>query len=168
MTQISASHIAPVAGGFEPQRSFDFGIEIYGIGGAETISLAISQGFFPSGKNEVIPIKYFAEERKVAGQVTFADGQITCVDYVEENVAGLLLEWRKLVHDVESGALGWARDYKKQASVILYAPDGTSPRIFQLDGVWPSEVSGDQLSYENNAALKINMNLVFDLAIPKF
>lgn len=168
MPPLTAAHIAPSSGGFEPQRAYDFTIEIYGLNGADVLQLSLHDAFWPSGRNESIAIKYFAEERKVAGQLTFADGQLKFVDYVDENVLGVLLSWRDLVHNTATGAQGFASAYKKQASVILLAPDGSRPRIITLDGVWPSEVSTDGLAYSTNDVLKANINLVFDLAIPQF
>lgn len=168
MPPLTAQHIAPATGGFEPQRAYDFTIEIYGLAGGEVLQLALHDAFFPAGNNDQIPIQYFAEERKVAGHIKFADGQLKFVDYVDENVLGILYEWRKLVHDLETGAQGFASDYKKQASVVLLAPDGSRARVIRMEGVWPSEVNADGLAYSDNDVLKVNINLVFDTAIPLF
>lgn len=168
MPTLSAGHIAPQSGGYEPQRSYDFYIELIGLAGLDVIQLSTRNAFIPNPQSEVITIPFFAEERKVAGRLRFADGRIECVDYVDENTFGKLLEWRKLVHNIETGAQGYATDYKKEGNIVLVDPKGVKERAYHLQGVWPSMVEGSNLSYDSNEALTINMTLVFDIATPLF
>ncbi len=168
MPSISAAHIAPQSGGFEPQRSFDFSIEIYGIPGADVIQLALLDGFFPTGKNDIINIKYMAQERKVAGQLTFDEGRFTCVDYVDENTMGILQAWRATVQNIQSGALGFASQYKKEGSVVLLAPDGSRPRVMRMAGIWPVSVTGEGLSMGSSEVFKASVSLAIDIAYPEF
>lgn len=165
---LSAQHIAPSSGGFEPQRAYDFFVELYNLDGSDTIRLAVKDAFFPNGENGVIEINYFAENRKVAGKMTFPNGTITCHDYADENIAGKLLAWRTLVHDVNTGAQGYATEYKKEASIVMVDVKGQRERVFNLKGVWPASVTGSQLSYDAQGALEVSINLVYDQAIHLF
>lgn len=164
----SAQFIAPQSGGFEPQRSYDFTVELYNVVGAATISLALKSAFFPNGQSGVIDIRYFGESRKVAGPLSFPNGNITCHDYVDQNVAGLLLAWRQLVHDVASNVQGYASAYKSQGAIILLDPAGENERVFLLNGVWPASVTGSGLDYDSSEKFELTIDLVYDSAVPSF
>lgn len=168
MSTVKGHHIAPQSGGFEPQRAFNFYLEIYGISGTEQISMAMDQTFFPSSQNQPITLNYHAETRKVAGQMTLADGQFSVIDYLDESQLSSLLQWRKLVMDAETGALGFASAYKKQAAVILVAPDGSRPRLMKIEGIWPVQVDVPSLSMTDNNASKIQVTVAYDRALPQF
>jgi len=165
---INAQHLAPQSGGFEPQRAYDFQIELYGVPNAGNLTLAVSEGFLPERMVDEIKLYYGAEDRKVAGLVSFSNGRMTCVDYLDEQILSSMLEWSRMVYDIEAGTEGLASAYKKQGALVLLAPDGSRPRIYQMLGVWPKSVSGSGLSYGTNDVLKVTMELVFDQAIPKF
>lgn len=160
----SAHFMAPQGGGFEPQRTFDFELEIYGIPGAENIKLAVDSAFIPLSTNEVITVNYLGEERKVAGKAKFAGGSIVVKDFVDEDIAGNLQAWRDLVYDPQSGAIGRATQYKKQGNLILFAPDFSGSRSFKLEGVWPSGLSASNLSYANSGVVNVTLAITFDRA----
>lgn len=162
---ITANHIAPQGGGFEPQRANNFYVELYGVPGADKIKLAVATAFVPEWNNDVILVHYQGEERKVAGKAKFGAGNVTVVDMIDENIYKSVADWKKLVHDPETGKIGRATLYKKQAALILNGPDDTAYRTWKIDGIWPSQVTGSQLNYANSAYFTVNMTLQFDRAI---
>ncbi len=159
---ITAQHLAPQGGGFEPQRAFDFEVVLVGVPNAENVRLAVEQMFVPSMQNNTINIAYMGEDRKVAGRASAQGGSLVVKDFVDEGIAQALESWRKLVYNAETGAIGWARDYKKQAFLRLLAPDGTSPRTYKLEGVWPSNLTASNLSYSQSGVVQLTLALVFD------
>lgn len=163
---ITANHIAPQGGGFEPQRANNFYVELYGVPGAENIKLAVATAFVPDWSNDVVTVHYQGEERKVAGKAKFRSGQITVVDYIDEGIYGSIATWRTLVHDPSSGRIGKASQYKKQAALILHGPDESNIRRWKIDGIWPQSMGGSQLSYSNSSVFTVNLTLEFDRAIP--
>jgi len=167
MAGLSAQHIAPSSGGFEPQRSYDFQLELYGVPGSELIQLAIAEVTFPMGRSEPISIEYFAESRKVAGRLNFSDSRFSCHDYVDENVAGVLMAWRALIIDIPSGVQGYAPQYKREGAVVLMGPDGGRERVMKLTGCWPMSVTVDPLSMRSNDNVMCSVDLAYDTAFPE-
>lgn len=165
---LSGSFIAPQSGGFEPQRSYDFTVELYNVVGANVLQLALKSAFFPSGQSGVIDIRFFAEARKVAGPLSFPNGQLVLHDYVDQNVAGLLLAWRNQVHNIQTGQQGYASDYKSQGAIVLMDPKGVLERVFTLSGCWPASVTASGLDYESSDKLELTIDLVYDVAQPLF
>jgi len=86
----------------------------------------------------------------VAGPARWEPGGLICRDFIDKDVAGQLLEWRRQVYDPATGAIGLASSYKKQASIILFPPNydesaGATNTEFQrqwkLLGCWPIRVN---------------------------
>jgi len=165
---LSAHHIAPQSGGFEPQRANNFAIEFYGLPGAETLDLALASGFTPNSTSGVVTVPFQGENRKVAGRGTFGPGTIAYNDYVDAPVEAILLAWRDLVYDPRTGAVGLASSYKRQAAILLFDPAGGSVRVYDLEGVWPVSVTGSGLAMNQEAQRSVSMSLQFDRAIPAF
>jgi len=147
---LNANHIAATAGGgFEPQRKNNFMVILTPPGGdGEVIELSLMS--FPLHKETtgVIKIPYLNEERKVAGKTEYAAKELKVRDYVNESIAKTLLDWRRKVFDPANGKVGLASSYKVDAKVVLFAPDGTLTRTWDLHGVWPSafDMGGGDMS----------------------
>ena len=168
--RVTANVIASAGGGFEPQRKNNFLVSIVGVSGLDMISLqpAISKFPFHKETTEVVKIPFMNEERKVAGRTTYDDYSLVVKDYVDPNIAGKLLVWRRLVFNPatgETGLAGGSRGYKKVAFLELFAPNGTVERKWKMTGVWP--VSFDMGEGDMSAAepVEITMALAIDFIL---
>jgi hypothetical protein len=166
--QVHAQHIAPASGLFEPQRTFDWSLEIHGLPGddQQLVVLSLQAGFLPFGNNEEIEIPYGNERVWVAGKANWDRGQVICRDYVDRPVALALHTWRKTVYNPNDGTIGWATDYKKEADVVLTSPTGGSERIWHLVGLWPVAVNFAEngLDMANNDQVRIGIQMRYDRA----
>jgi len=169
MARMSAAHLAPQGGGFEPQRKYDFEINLFGVPGAELIKLACVSAGVPDGTNEVINLPYLNEVIKVAGQAKWASVPLVVRDFVDQPVYSALMAWRKLVQDPATGNTGLASTYKKQGELSFIGPDGAAEKKFKMIGIWPSSVKDEGVSYaEGTAVHTITMTLECDKAMPLF
>ena len=161
---VSADHIAAEAGAFEPQRKNNFTLIIPL---TDTVLLQRSLDSFPLPKeaNEEIAINFGNEVRKVAGRANFENLELVLKDFVDQQIAQLVVSWRRQVYNPTTGAIGYARDYKKKGEVIMFGPDGNLQRKWKLIGCWPSRMDpggGDMNAAENN---KISVTITIDKAI---
>ena len=168
---LSSNHIGNMAGGFEPQRANHFIFECVPPGGssneAQIIRLAVETGFGPNESNEEIEIPYLNDKRYVAGSARFETGELTLRDFVDEAVANIIYNWRRKIYDPATGRIGLARQYKTVANIILFAPDGTYERVWELHGVWPTTVNwATTLDYNAGTDIvKITCTMRYDRAI---
>jgi len=160
----TADHLANEKGDFEPQRASNWEFEIAGLtaNGGETIKLSMVSGALPNETNEPIELNYGNEKRYVAGKVNFETFPLVCRDYVDQSTRDDIIEWRRQVYDASTGAIGLASDYKKDATITLYDPEGTAIRRCRLKGCWPSAVNHGALSYEENGAINIEVTIRYD------
>ena len=170
---LGASHLA--SDGFEVQRTNNFEIVLSGLGDltgniadTRTIKLAVDSGFLPSEESASQELNYSNMSIKVAGTTTYSGGSITVKDVISENsdVESIINAWRKTVYDPETDKVGLAFNYKRDARIIQYAPDGTMERTWKLQGVWPRSVNYGSLQYGTGGAIKtIEIGLEYDKAI---
>jgi hypothetical protein len=168
MPDLSGNHIAGQAGQFEPQRTYDFAAELFGVPNQGNLILAVEKAFIPEVSIEEIAIHWFASTRKVAGQVSYKDGVIVFTDYVNQGILSALYAWHAMVYSPVTGAQGYASNYKRAGAIVLYGPDGGGSRVMAISGAWPKVVSGDDPAMTSNAALKVTLTLAIDTAIPLF
>lgn len=162
---LSANHIAGAGGGYEPQRTNNWFLYLNGVAGADQITLSVASAFLPTEENEEFSINYGNMEVHVAGNIKYEAGDIVVRDYLDIDMYNTLRAWKATVADPAAGTVGFAKDYKKTARIVLVAPDNSSTREFQLLGLWPTKLSASGLSYATAAQLQITMHLRYDLAL---
>lgn len=161
---LGASHLA--SEGWEIQRRNNFEISISGVGEQERLlTLAVVSGPLPNESNGVIDVQYGNTTIKVAGTYTIQSGSLVVRDLIQKDVEALIDAWRATVFNKETNAVGFAADYKKQARITQFAPDGSYERVWKVEGVWPSAVDYGQVSQTDNSLKEINITLEYDKAI---
>jgi len=181
---VSANLIAARAGDYEPQRTNNFTLVITAPSTiaslSETIQLCLSSFQIPKEENTVVHINFGNEERKVAGRATYAKVNLVVTDYVTNDIAGALKEWCQLVYTPTDdsggggntqGRIGWAANYKGEADIYMFGPDGLgdknetplgNTRIWHLYGMWPVRFDPGEPSMENPEVNRITVEFEVD------
>jgi hypothetical protein len=165
---ISSNFLAPAGGSFEPQRSYNFSLEIaLDDAGDQMLIMSGLESFdTPTETTEEIVLDYGSSKRYVAGKTTFNTAELKLKDFVDQGVAQAVINWRRSVFNAETDATGFARDYKKSADLILVAPDNSISRIWKLQGLWPTTVHYGSLSMAQSDKVLISVTLRYDRALP--
>lgn len=168
MAFISAQHLAPAQGFFEPQRTYNWSLEIAldDVGDQLLIMQGLETFEAPKESNEEIVLEYGNERRYVAGKALYETSALTLKDFVDQGVASAIIKWRRLVYNSETGSIGLARDYKKNADLTVIAPDQSSGRVFKLLGIWPQAVEYGAYDMTSSDKILINVTLRYDRMVP--
>ena len=143
----------------------NFVLSIPGIGESEQVlTLAVVSAALPTESNEVITLNYGNTNVKVAGTANTEGGTVVVRDYLQKDMELIIDNWRKSVWNKDTDAIGFAANYKKQARIIQYAPDGTYERTWKIEGIWPSQVSYGDLSNNDGGVKEIQITLQYDKA----
>lgn len=154
-----------VASTYEVQRTNNFRIIFDGtIDPNAYIELACTSTGLPTISNEPIELAHGNSSVKVAGKASVDDISVTVKDFIESDIEKILWDWRLKVYNPETGKVGWASNYKKDATIVQYGPNGEHLRKWQLKGVWPQSLDLGELSYEDSSAKAVTMNLSVDNA----
>jgi hypothetical protein len=163
---MSADAIALMQGDYEPQRVNNAVLYIEGLDQADQdLRLSLDTFPLPKQQNGIIEADYLNEKRKVAGKVTIDDMDIVFKDYVDAFTASILWGWRNQVYQPRTGKVGLARTYKKKGSIVLFAPNGTGQRMWEIHGMWPANMDPGEIDMAGEDIIKITMTIVCDKAI---
>lgn len=179
LSTMGANHIAAAAGDHEPQRSNNGLLYIVGLNTAvqgsgqgtgakdDVLTLALASFALPKVTMSPLELGYLNEKRKVAGRPTFDDLSVVFNDFVDVGIASILQKWWYLIYSPETGLMGLAAQYKKQALVKLYGPNGAFDREYELIGCWPSAFDMGEIDQLGEDNVKITMTLTYDKYIPR-
>lgn len=162
----SADHIAAAAGGYEPQRLNHFSILFAGLPQSDVIEKSLLSFQPPNREISEITIPYANEDRKVAGKVTVSEASLVIVDYSDKDTWQTFHDWLNLVHNVRTGALGLASEYKKEGIVSYYGPNGERKRSWTCQGCWPKSVQPEQFSMDSGERNNLTVPLCVDRVLP--
>lgn len=160
----AADHLAQEAGSFEPQRVFNFSVEIP-LDGADKdlIIMALDSFKLPKTTNEKIELHYQNGMIYVAGKAKTDEGSLVLKDFADKDVIGAVMRWRNKVNSSKTGKVGLARDYKKTAYLTMTAPDGSYVRVCKLKGVFPpADPDLTEFNMGGNDVIKLTLPLSCD------
>jgi hypothetical protein len=165
---ISANHLAPAKGFFEPQRTYNWSLEVAldDAGDQILIMQGLESFSAPTEGNDEITLEYANERRYVAGKAVYQTSDLVLKDFVDMGVANAVIKWRRQVYNPETGSIGLARDYKKNADLTLMAPNQSVVRIWKLFGIWPLSVSYGDLNMTTSDKVLVKATLRYDRAVP--
>jgi hypothetical protein len=160
---LSAKNLAAQSGGYEPQRQSNWEFAV-ALANQELIKLSAVTFTLPNESSEDVALPYGNETRYVAGKTMFDQATLDLRDFVDKDTRKAIVDWRKEVYDPDSGRIGLARDYKKDATLTLYGPDGTMERKCKLQGCWPMAVNHGQADHSSSDVVLISVTLRYDIA----
>lgn len=171
LDQLTAQHIGGQAPAeFELQRQNNGLLHIVGLEGNNdnVITLALQSFPIPKVSSNIIEVDYLNEKRKFPGKAIFDDLSIVIRDYVDRDLAGILMRWRALAYNHDDGKIGRAAQLKKQGRITLYSPTGDLPREYELQGCWPSSFDGGEIDMSADDGVNITFVLTYDKFFPRF
>jgi hypothetical protein len=154
---------------WEPQRTNHFEVTINGLlddegDATHKFALAVSTFSLPNITTDPIEIAHGNSRQKYAGQAVFGGAEsLEVIDYIYPDMEMIVRNWQVKVYNPQTDMMGLAADYKKDAIVTEYSPDGIKLRQWKLEGVWPSGVAyGDTLTQDGSEVKKVTLTLAYD------
>jgi hypothetical protein len=152
-------------GNFEPQRVYNFTLNIDGL---ENSRLALESLSLPTKMVSEIELNFINTRRYIAGRASFEAIPIVVKDTIDGSVANELNRWHLDVFDPQTGHIGLASRYKRDATIILFGPDGSSERTWTLEGCFPTVLNFGSADYNSDDVVRVEMNLRYDRCFANF
>lgn len=153
----------------EPKRANRFILKFDSIpgGNEEELAISILSASRPTLGLGNTPINRLNEQFKFATNPTWDDITLNFYDFDKgsKSAAQILWKWARMVYDPVTGAMGFAGQYKTNATLVILSPDGSITETWDLFGCYPSHVSFNEVNYGSYDALQVNVTLTFDYAI---
>jgi hypothetical protein len=149
---IEGNQILIAQGGFEPQRTNNWLVQINGATlpglSSSDFYLSLKTFPFPVESNPVQRIRWYNESRTYAGSLAdFGDLNMQVHDYLDRTTAYILYQWRRLIWNPQNLTIGLAAGYKMTGMLYLGPPNAVSvpdiiahSRTWFLQGIWPTNV----------------------------
>ena len=134
----------------------------------DVIKLSVAESSVPHFDLDVIEVKRGNSTMKFAGTPSFSEGSLKCNDYVGARTKDILLAWQALAYDVANDVVALAGNYKKDCTLIEYAPDYSRVvRKWTLKGCWVKSLSEGSFTHDSQDKRAIDVTIVYDRAIPE-
>lgn len=109
-----------------------------------------------------IDIRHGNDRVKLAGQVSVGDCSITVHDVIGADTQLALWGWFNLVYSPTKKVMGINVDYKKDATIYQFGPDGSTVRSWECFGLWPDSIPANSFSYDSSKNIDITVKLNCD------
>jgi len=148
---------------FEPKRKNRWIIAIEGVD-----AFLLKSTARPTAATEEVEISWINTTRYLAGKTKWNPLPITMHDPIAPSGAQQMTEWLRLVYDNVSGRAGYADFYKRNLQLKMLDPVGTVIELWDIVGVFPTEINFGDLTYEDGTPVEISCTLRFDTAVMQF
>lgn len=148
----------------EPLRVNQWELSIPFIG--DDIHLWCNGAALPEQSVDKMTIRHFNQLANVAGQTQTEDGSVTVRDIVTPDVYDRFYRWWLLVYNPESGAIGFASEYKKRGFATRFDSKGNPVRTYELINLWPTKVPAGDFNYDSSDGVMLEVPLVCDRIRP--
>lgn len=148
---------------FEPKRKNRWILAIEGVD-----AFLLKSAARPTWTTEEVEISWINQTRYVAGKSKWNPLSVTMHDPIAPSAAQQMTEWLRLVHENISGRAGYADFYKRNLQLKLLDPVGNVIEQWDMTGVFPTEISFGDLTYEDGTPVEISCTLRFDLCAHQY
>ena len=121
----------------------------------------------PKETTDYFKANYWNDSVNLPGKTSFETSQLVLRDAINYDTEKAFMKWRLRVYNPKTGKVGYAEDFKCEASVKEYSPSGDVIREWTLVGCWPSAVEYGELTYEDAGEKQLSVTIMYDKAYRK-
>jgi len=148
---------------FEPKRKNRWVFAIEGID-----AFLMKTASRPTYNTQETTLGFINSTRYLAGKTTFDTIQVTIYDPIAPSGSQQVMEWIRTHFESVSGRAGYADFYKRDCQLKMLDPVGTVVELWDIKGAFLTNVSYNDLSYDDDAPQEINMTLRFDNCVLQY
>lgn len=123
------------------------------VGGIADIKVPfmVKASIIPSSTINSIDVPYFGRKIKVAGDRTFEPWRVTVINDEDFLIRNAMEAWMSAIntHEGNLSAVGPVQ-YKAQAQITQFSKSGVPLRVYNFNGLFPTEVAAMNMSWEEN------------------
>lgn len=148
---------------FEPKRKNRWVFAIEGID-----AFLMKTASRPTYNTQETTLGFINSTRYLAGKTTFDTIQVTIYDPIAPSGSQQVMEWIRTHFESVSGRAGYADFYKRDCQLKMLDPVGTVVELWDIKGAFLTNVSYNDLSYDDDAPQEISMTLRFDNCVLQY
>jgi hypothetical protein len=95
------------------------------------------------------PVPYFGRQIKYAGDRTFQPWTVTIINDEDFAIRNAMEAWSNAINSHVSNTRSFPQQYKSDAIITQYGKDGRTLRIYNFEGLFPTEIEPIQMSWQS-------------------
>ena len=128
------------------------------------LSFLVTSFALPKESTETFKANFWNDSVNLPGRTSFETSQLVIKDAINYDSEKEFLAWRLRVYNPKTGKVGYAEDFKCNATVTEYSPSGDKLRKWSIIGCWPSSVEYGDLSYDDANEKQMTITITYDKA----
>jgi len=105
-------------------------------------------GFLPASNVNSFPVPYFGRQIKYSGDRTFEPWTVTIINDEDFAIRNAMEAWMNALNSHVSNTRAYPQQYKSDAIITQYGKDGSTLRIYNFEGLFPTNVSEIQMAWQ--------------------
>lgn len=118
----------------------------------------------PRETTETFRANFWNDGVNLPGKTTFESSELVLRDAINWDTEKQFMNWRLKVYNPKTGTVGYAEDFKCNATVCEYSPSGDKIRSWTLMGCFPQAVNYGDITYEDGGEKQISVTIMYDRA----
>lgn len=106
-----------------------------------------------------IEVPYFGRHIKVAGSRTYDNWSVTVINDEDFLVRRAIEQWSKVINDyagnINEFGTSAPSEYKSTAQVTQYGQTGNVLRVYQMNGIFPTNIGAIELDWDNGSQIEV-------------
>jgi hypothetical protein len=136
-------------------------------GGADIkVPFMVKAAAIPSSSMSTIEVPYFGRRIKVAGDRTFAEWTVTVINDEDFLIRNAMEQWMASIKSHQGNITSFASasplQYKAQAQITQYSKTGVPLRVYNFNGLFPTEISAIEMNWEASAIEEFTVTFQYD------
>ena len=131
---------------------------------ADVTPFLIRSTQIPSSTVGAIEIPYFGRRIRIAGDRTFDVWSVTVMNDEDFRIRHTLEEWHNAINTLQTNlnttGSSSPANYKQTARVTQFGKDGQALRVYNFNGIFPTEISPIELDWESTDQIE-NFTVTF-------
>lgn len=148
---------------FEPKRKNRWVLQIEGVD-----AFLLKTASRPTVTTEEIEMPFVNSVRYLAAKTRFNTINIILQDGIAPSGSQQVMEWIRLCYESVSGRAGYADFYKRDVQLKMVDPVGTVVELWDIKGAFIRSANFGELSYDDHAAMEIQLEIRYDNAVLQY
>jgi hypothetical protein len=130
------------------------------------VPFMVKAAAIPSSSMSTIEVPYFGRRIKVAGDRTFAEWTVTVINDEDFLIRNAMEQWMASINSHQGNITSFASasplQYKAQAQITQYSKTGVPLRVYNFNGLFPTEISAIEMNWEASAIEEFTVTFQYD------
>lgn len=130
------------------------------------VPFMVKAAAIPSSSLAAIEVPYFGRRIKLAGDRSFAEWTVTVINDEDFLVRNAMEQWMSSINSHQGNLTNFASasplQYKAQAQITQYSKTGVPLRVYNFNGLFPTELSPMEMNWEASGIEEFTVTFQYD------